>query len=67
MDFRYLARYQPQALALLRIVTGLLFLSAESRDLHDQSNTVPAALTTMPYEQLCPGSAELERLQQRFR
>ena len=49
------------------IVTGLLFLSAESRDLHDQSNTVPAALTTMPYEQLCPGSAELERLQQRFR
>ena len=26
MDFRYLARYQPQALALLRIVTGLLFL-----------------------------------------
>ena len=49
------------------IVTGLLYLSAESRDLHDQSNTVSAALTTMPYEQLCPGSAELERLQQRFR
>jgi len=26
MDFRYLARYQPQLLALLRIVAGLLFL-----------------------------------------
>ena len=26
MDFRYLARYQPQLLAILRIVVGLLFL-----------------------------------------
>ena len=26
MDFRYLARYQPQILAILRIVAGLLFL-----------------------------------------
>jgi putative oxidoreductase len=26
MDFRYLAKYQPQLLAILRIVVGLLFL-----------------------------------------
>ena len=26
MDFRYLAKYQPQILAILRIVVGLLFL-----------------------------------------
>jgi len=26
MDFRYLARYQPQVLAILRIVAGLLFV-----------------------------------------
>ena len=26
MDFRYLARYQPQFLAILRIIVGLLFL-----------------------------------------
>jgi 2-oxoglutarate ferredoxin oxidoreductase subunit beta len=49
------------------IVTGLLYLSEESRDLHDQSDTVPAALTTLSHEQLCPGNAELQKLQARFR
>jgi 2-oxoglutarate ferredoxin oxidoreductase subunit beta len=49
------------------VVTGLLFISPDSRDVHDQNSTVDAPLTTLPYEQLCPGSVELERLQQRFR
>ena len=49
------------------VVTGLLYISEESRDLHEQNNTVPAALTTLPHEQLCPGNAELQKLQQRFR
>jgi 2-oxoglutarate ferredoxin oxidoreductase subunit beta len=49
------------------IVTGLLYLSSDSRDLHDQSGTVSAPLTQLPYEQLCPGNDELQKLQQRFR
>ena len=49
------------------IVTGLLYLSPDSKDMHEQSDTVPQPLTTLPYEQLCPGGAELQKLQQRFR
>ena len=49
------------------VVTGLLYLSPDSRDLHDQSDTVDVPLTTVPYEQLCPGNAELQKLQARFR
>ena len=49
------------------IATGLLYLSADSSDLHEQSNTVSIPLVQLPYEQLCPGGAELEKLQRRFR
>jgi 2-oxoglutarate ferredoxin oxidoreductase subunit beta len=49
------------------IVTGLLYLSGDSNDLHEQINTVATPLTQLPYESLCPGSAELEKLQRRFR
>jgi 2-oxoglutarate ferredoxin oxidoreductase subunit beta len=49
------------------IPTGLLYLTPDSHDMHDHNGTVPTPLTKLPYEQLCPGSAELEKLQQRFR
>ena len=49
------------------LVTGLLHLSPDSRDLHDQSETVDTPLTQLPYDVLCPGSAELDKLQKRFR
>jgi 2-oxoglutarate ferredoxin oxidoreductase subunit beta len=49
------------------VVTGLLYISPDSQDMHEQAGTVPGALTQMPYEQLCPGDAELQTLQQRFR
>ena len=49
------------------VVTGLLYLSAESKDMHAQSDTIAAPLVDVPYEQLCPGGAELQKLQQRFR
>ena len=49
------------------IVTGLLYLSEDSADMHSQSGTVPSALVDLPYEQLCPGNDELQRMQQRFR
>ncbi len=49
------------------VVTGLLYLSPDSSDLHDQGNTVMTPLTQLPHEALCPGNAELEKLQKRFR
>ena len=35
--------------------------------MHEQNDTVATPLTQLPYEQLCPGSAELEKLQRGFR
>jgi 2-oxoglutarate ferredoxin oxidoreductase subunit beta len=49
------------------VVTGLLYLSPDSSDVHEQANTISTPLVQVPYEQLCPGGAELEKLQKRFR
>jgi 2-oxoglutarate ferredoxin oxidoreductase subunit beta len=49
------------------VVTGLLYISPDSRDMHAQNETVATPLFELPFEQLCPGGAELEKLQQRFR
>jgi 2-oxoglutarate ferredoxin oxidoreductase subunit beta len=49
------------------IATGLLYVSTESKDMHEQAGTVKMPLVDLPYDQLCPGSAELEKLQQQFR
>jgi len=49
------------------IVTGLLYLSPDSSDVHEQNNTVPTPLAQLGHDQLCPGSAELEKLQRGFR
>ena len=49
------------------VPTGLLFVSTDSRDMHEQMNTVPEPLVKIPLADLCPGSAELDKLQERFR
>jgi 2-oxoglutarate/2-oxoacid ferredoxin oxidoreductase subunit beta len=49
------------------VITGLLHIAPDSKDMHQQSDTIPTALVEVPYEQLCPGNAELQKLQQRFR
>jgi 2-oxoglutarate ferredoxin oxidoreductase subunit beta len=49
------------------IATGLLYVSEDSKDMHEQLGTIPEALTKTPYKKLCPGSAELAKLQERFR
>ncbi len=49
------------------VATGLLYIDAGSQDMHEQAGTVPMPLTNLPFEQLCPGNAELQKLQQRFR
>ncbi len=49
------------------VLTGLLYLQPDSSDVHEQNNTVSQPLTRLPYEDLCPGNAALEKLQARFR
>jgi 2-oxoglutarate ferredoxin oxidoreductase subunit beta len=49
------------------IPTGLLYLDESAGDMHDTSATVDAPLAALPYEQLCPGSAALERFQSAYR
>ena len=49
------------------VVTGLLYIDEGSEDMHGQARTVAEPLTTVPFESLCPGNAELQKLQDRFR
>ncbi len=48
------------------VVTGLLYLDESAGDLHDMSQTSETALSSIPYEKLCPGADALERLQEEF-
>lgn len=44
------------------IITGLLFLDDATADLHKHNNTVAQPLSTVPYDQLCPGNEALDDL-----
>jgi len=48
--------------ALGEIVTGLLFLDPEARDLHENLDTVEAPLNTLSERELVPGAAALDRI-----
>jgi 2-oxoglutarate ferredoxin oxidoreductase subunit beta len=50
-----------------QIVTGLLYIDPNSSDLHETSQTVETPLREIAYEELCPGSAALDQLQQEYR
>ncbi|HEX6162720.1 MAG TPA: thiamine pyrophosphate-dependent enzyme, partial [Vicinamibacterales bacterium] len=49
------------------VMTGLLYLSPDSKDVHDQNETVKAPLYNLPHEQLCPGNDALQKLMGQFR
>ena len=49
------------------VVTGLLYVSPDSQDLHDTNKTVATPLMQLPYEELVPGAAALAKLQKRYR
>ena len=49
------------------VSTGLLYISPDSEDMIEQSAVVDGPLYNQPHETLCPGSAQLEKLQLRFR
>jgi 2-oxoglutarate ferredoxin oxidoreductase subunit beta len=48
------------------IVTGLLYINESVPNVHELNDTTNVPLSKVPYEKLCPGAAELERLQAEF-
>jgi 2-oxoglutarate/2-oxoacid ferredoxin oxidoreductase subunit beta len=49
------------------VATGLLFIDESGTDMHAVSKTVDTPLVEIPYEQLCPGNAALQKLMERYR
>jgi 2-oxoglutarate ferredoxin oxidoreductase subunit beta len=61
--YNYIRKKQAEG----EVVTGLLYIDPESKDMHAQAGTVSTPLVQLPYEQLCPGSGELAKLMKQFR
>ena len=61
--FAHLTEHQQKA----EIVTGLLYIDQEQRDMHALLGTVETPLTQLPYSELSPGPDALKDLQKRFR
>ncbi|HML17886.1 MAG TPA: 2-oxoacid:ferredoxin oxidoreductase subunit beta [Bryobacteraceae bacterium] len=61
--YDYLREHQGKG----EVVTGLLYVDESVPDLHELSQTPDAALTTIPYDRLCPGSAALDELMDEYR
>ena len=59
----YLRQHQGEG----AIPTGLLFLDPHGTEMHAGNRTVTPPLASLPYEQLCPGSAALDALQKSYR
>jgi 2-oxoglutarate ferredoxin oxidoreductase subunit beta len=49
------------------VATGLLYIDQGSPDMHDVNGSVSRALTSVPYEELCPGNAKLQELMEEYR
>ncbi len=61
--YRYLEERQREG----EVPTGLLVLDESTPDLHASTRTVETPLSQVPYEELCPGSAALDALQDEYR
>ncbi len=61
--FAYLQEHQSEG----KVPTGILFIDESAPDMHGVMGTTDVPLSQIPYETLCPGSAELEKLQEEFR
>lgn len=60
-------RYIRQAQGRGEVVTGLLYVDEGAADMHGVNKTIDAALTSLPYEELCPGNAALQKLMEEYR
>jgi 2-oxoglutarate/2-oxoacid ferredoxin oxidoreductase subunit beta len=49
------------------VPVGLLYLNDKGVEMHEDAKTVDTPLSRLPYEDLCPGSSALDRLQEMYR
>jgi 2-oxoglutarate ferredoxin oxidoreductase subunit beta len=49
------------------IPVGVLYVSQNRQEMHEVAQTVDTPLNQVPFEELCPGSAMLERIQKGYR
>ena len=49
------------------MITGLLYVDESVPDVHEMNSTADVALSKVPFEKLCPGSAALAALQDDYR
>ncbi len=49
------------------IITGLLYIDAETGDMHDLSGSVHEPLSKIPYSELVPGKGTLSKVMDRYR
>jgi 2-oxoglutarate ferredoxin oxidoreductase subunit beta len=49
------------------IITGLLYIDAETGDMHDLSGSVDEPLAKIPYSELSPGKGTLSKVMDRYR
>lgn len=59
--------YLQERLAAGEVVTGLLYVDTDARDLHDHLGTAETPLNTMGEDPLCPGAAALEAVNAEYR
>jgi 2-oxoglutarate ferredoxin oxidoreductase subunit beta len=59
--------YVRERQAMGEVVTGLLYIEDGAAEMHGQLRTVQTPLVELPYETLCPGAAELDRLMEEYR
>ena len=49
------------------ILTGLLYIDESQADFIENENTIEAPLNELSFQNLCPGSEKLAKLQQRYK
>ncbi|HEY5624350.1 MAG TPA: 2-oxoacid:ferredoxin oxidoreductase subunit beta [Gammaproteobacteria bacterium] len=59
----YIRAYQRRG----EIVTGLLYIDEGEPEMHGINQTTSTPLSTLPFDELCPGAEALANLQNRFR
>ncbi|MBV8865082.1 MAG: 2-oxoacid:ferredoxin oxidoreductase subunit beta [Acidobacteriaceae bacterium] len=66
-DRRKVVSYLGEQQSKGEIVTGLLFVDETVSDLHEMNNSSESPLARLDFDELCPGAAELDHLQEEFR
>jgi 2-oxoglutarate ferredoxin oxidoreductase subunit beta len=59
--------YVRQAHERGEVATGLLYIDQGNPDMHEVNGTIEPALTSIPYEELCPGNEMLQKLMEEYR